>query len=294
MLSRRRLLAARLAAVAAPARGAEPLPVAASFSILGDFLRAIGGEALAVTTLVGPDQDAHVFEPTPRDARALAAAAVVAVNGLGFDGWMTRLARAADFRGTTLIAAAGVATIRRAGAERAAPDPHVWQDPRRAAAMVANLAAGLAARDPARAELYRRGADAYRAKLSALDARIEAELAGAPAARRLIITSHDAFGYFGDRYAVRFRAPRGVSTESEPSAAQIGRLIRELKRENVKVIFLENIADPRAIEQLAREAEARIGGRLYSDALSGPGGPAPTYLAMMRHNATLLRDAMPA
>ena len=298
MLTRRHLLAAFAAAPTPAAAQPRRLKVVASFSILGDFVREIGGGAVDAASLVGPDRDAHIFEPSPGDARALAAADVVVVNGLGFEGWMTRLVAASGFRGTTIIATRGVTAIRRAapagGRAQAGTsgDPHAWQDPLRARAMVGNIAAGLAAADPARAELYRANAAAYDAKLAALDTWVQAQLADVPPARRQVVASHDSFAYFTDRYSVAFRAPRGVSTEIEPSAADFARIIRVLRREQARIVFLENISDPRMIEQLAREAGARIGGRLYADALSGADGPAPTYLALMRHNVTLLREAM--
>ncbi|MBL8700439.1 MAG: zinc ABC transporter substrate-binding protein [Alphaproteobacteria bacterium] len=289
------------AQTAAPTR----ITVVASFSILGDFVREIAGDAVDLKTLVGPDQDAHVFEPSPADARTLAGAKVVVVNGLGFEGWLERLVKASGFAGVRVVASEGIKTLRAASrgdpghggghghSHRAAgSDPHVWQDPRRAQAMVRNIARGLAAADPARAAIYEANARAYAERLAALEAAIAQDLAAVPPERRRIVTSHDAFAYFEDRFKIDFRAPRGVSTETEPSAADIARLIREIRREKVKVVFLENISDPRMIEQVAREGGAQMGGRLYSDALSGAAGPAATYMTMMRYNASRLRDAM--
>jgi zinc/manganese transport system substrate-binding protein len=299
------ILAMPLLAVTAPAQ--ERPRVVASFSILGDLVRVVGGDAVELVTLVGPDQDAHVFEPTPADARALAGAQLVVVNGLGFEGWLERLVRASGFKGKRLVASEGVKTLRMSsshaghgghgghsghGHGRGGTDPHVWQDPRRVETMVRNIARGLAAAMPVRAAQFERNADAYVLELRALDAWIEQSLAAIPAARRRIVTSHNAFGYFEDRYKVDFAAPRGVSTESEPSAADIGRIIRQLKRDKIRIIFMENISDPRLVEQIAREGGAQMGGRLYSDALSTAGGPAPSYLQMMRHNVGLLREAM--
>ncbi len=296
MLDRRHVLAGIGALAALPAGAQDKLRIVASFSILGDFARAVGGDGVEVATLVGPDQDAHVFEPSPADARALAAARLVVVNGLGFEGWMTRLVRASGFKGPTVVAADGVATIRLAadahGHRRTGRDPHVWQDPRRATTMVENVAKGLAAADSGRAEIYRRNAAAYATQLAEVDAWIGGRVDAVPKARRKVVTSHDAFGYFADRYGVEFRAPRGVSTESEPSAADVARIIRYVRRERVKVIFMENVTDPRLVERIAGEGGARVGGRLYPDALSAPGGPAATSLAMMRHTATLLVEAM--
>lgn len=273
--------------------------VVASFSILADLVREVAGDAVELTALVGPDQDAHVYQPTPADAQALAGAAVVVVNGLGFEGWLDRLVKASGFKGARIVASEGIKTLRAPGRGghahghgHGSVDPHVWQDPRRAQAMVRTIARGLAKADPERAASYQQRAESYAAQLADLDATIAAEIALVPKERRKVITSHDAFAYFQDRYGVAFRAPHGVSTESEPSAADVGRLIREIRREKVRIVFIESISNPRLIEQIAREGGAQMGGRLYSDALSGPAGPAPSYLAMMRHNASRLRDAM--
>jgi zinc/manganese transport system substrate-binding protein len=223
--------------------------------------------------------------------------------GLGFEGWMDRLVSSSGFKGRRVVASDGIATLRTKGHGhshghaghshgKGGVDPHVWQDPLRVQQMVRSIARGLGAADPSRAAIYDANAAAYVAKLGELDRWIVGELATVPAARRKIITSHDAFAYFAARYGVEFRAPRGVNMESEPSAADLGRIIREIRRDKVKIVFLENISDPRMIEQVARESGAQMGGRLYSDALSRADGPAPTYLALMRHNVTRLRDAM--
>lgn len=232
----------------------------------------------------------------------LAGAQVVVVNGLGFEGWLDRLVKASGFKGRRIVATDGIKTLRAGrgghghshshGHAHGAADPHVWQDPARVQTMVRTIARGLSDAAPAHAEAFARNAESYVARLRALDEEIAAAVAAVPKERRKVVTSHDAFAYFEDRYGVDFKAPRGVSSESEPSAADVARLIREIRREKVKVVFFENITDPRSIEQLAREGGAQLGGRIYSDALSAAGGPAATYLAMMRHNAARLRDAM--
>lgn len=284
------------------ARAQARLKIVASFSILADLVREVAGDAAEVTALVGPDQNAHGFEPAPSDARALSGADVVVLNGLGFEGWLDRLVRSSGFKGKRIVATDGVKTRRSAAAggghggghnhSHGGIDPHVWQDPGRVRTMVRNIASGLAAADAGRTTIYARNADAYLGRLAELDGWISGQIASVPAGRRKIITSHDAFGYFEERYGVDFRAPRGVNMEAEPSAADLARLIREIKRAKIKIVFMENISDPRMMEQLARESGAQMGGRLYSDALSRADGPAPTYLAMMRYNVTRLRDAM--
>ncbi len=304
-MNRRQLLlagAAVLGPVGLAAQAQAKLKIVASFSILADLVREVAGDGAEIAALVGPDQDAHSFEPAPSDARALSGADVVILNGLGFEGWLDRLVRSSGFKGRRIVATDGVPTRRSAARSgkhgsghshsHGAIDPHVWQDPRRVQTMVRSIARGLSAADTGRASMYALNAEAYLARLSDLDGWIAAQVAAVPIGRRKIITSHDAFGYFEERYGIDFRAPRGVNIESEPSAADLARLIREIRREKIKIVFMENISDPRMMEQLARESGAQMGGRLYSDALSRADGPAATYLAMMRHNVERLRDAM--
>jgi zinc/manganese transport system substrate-binding protein len=300
------LLSLGLSGLAARATAGRKPVVVASFSILADLARQVAGEGVEVGVLVGPDVDAHGYAPTPSDARAVAAADLFVVNGLGFDPWAEKLARASGFKGRLAVATRGVSTIRVRGAGhghdhghghghshgRGGVDPHVWQDPLRVRAMVANIAEDLAAVDPGGADGYRARAGERGRVLAELDQWILAELAPIPKPRRKIFTSHDAFGYFEARYAVDFRAPRGVNMDGEPSAADIARIVREIRREQARIVFLENVSSPRLIEQIARESGARMGGRLYTDALSTASGPAATYLDLMRHNVVRLRDAM--
>jgi len=309
-LSRRSFLASLAmfaVATTSPTWAADKLKVVTTFTILGDMVRNVGGEHIALTTLVGPDGDAHVYEPTPADARALAQAGLVIVNGLGFEGWIDRLVKASGYKGRVAVASDGIAPLKaqddhghshsKTHAEKGKDhhhgelDPHAWQDLANGRLYVANIARVLAAADPAHADDYRGRAEAYDRELVALDRDIRRRLDAIPADRRRIVTSHDAFRYFGRAYGVRFRSPVGLSTESEPSAKQIAALIRQLKKEKTRVLFVENITDPRLVQQLAREAGAVIGGTLFSDSLSGPTGPAPTYLDMFRHNVSEIAKA---
>jgi zinc/manganese transport system substrate-binding protein len=288
-MQRRRLL--ELAALAPlPALAAPPLRVVASFSILADLLREVGGAAVEVASLVGPDADAHVYQPSPTDARRLAAADLVVVNGLGFEGWLDRLVRASGYRGRVAVASEGV-TPRRIGA---GPDPHAWQDLGLARRYVANLGRALAALRPAAAADTTARATAYLTRLDALDRRVRERLARVPRERRRVVTSHDAFGYFGAAYGIDFLAPQGMSTDSEASAAAVAGLIRQIRREGVRAVFVENVTDPRLIERIAREGGVKVGGRLYSDALSAPGGPADSYLKLFAHNAEAIATALGA
>lgn len=289
MPTRRAFLALLLAAFAAPAAAqTEKLPVVASFSILGDLVEQVGGDRVAVTTLVGPDGDAHVYQPTTADARHIAHAQVVFVNGLGFEGWLERLIAAAKSKGAVVTLGRGVTA--RTGEEGA--DPHAWQDVANTKIYVAEIRDALSAADPAGAESYAGRAAAYLARLDALDAEIASALGAVPKERRRVVSTHDAFGYFSARYGVEFIAPQGVSTEAEASARDIARIIQAVKQNKVGAVFLENVSDPRLAKRIAAETGARIGGTLYSDALSGPKEDGANYIDMMRHNVRELTRAL--
>jgi zinc/manganese transport system substrate-binding protein len=288
MTSRRLILATLLATLAplTPAVAAEPpLRLVASFSILADIARNVGGDRVAVTSIVGPDADAHVYDPRPSDVAALAGADVLLTNGLGFEGWMDRLVGSSGFRGRWIVASADIEPLPADGHE----DPHAWQDPRNVVRYVNRISAALAATRPADAASFAVNAERYRRELLALDAQIRKAVDALPPERRRFVTSHDAFGYFARRYGFTILAPQGWSTDDEASARDVAALIRQLKAGSVRAVFIENMTDPRLIERIAAEGGATVGGRLYSDALAQPGEPAGTYLGMMKHNlATLL------
>lgn len=266
-------------------------PVVASFSILADMAREVAPAGVQVTSLVGPDSDAHVYEPTPADGRRLAQADLVLINGLGFEGWIERMVKVSGYDGPVVVASQGIEP--RSGGHRDT-DPHAWQDLALARRYAANISAAFAQRWPDRRdEISRRSAD-YAARIDRLDTDVRAWLAAVPRARRRVITSHDAFGYFGAAYGVDFLAPQGWNTHSEPSAAAVARLIRQIKKDGIRAVFVENISDARLVERIAREGGVRIGGTLYSDALSGPDGPASTYLRLFEHNARSLAAALQA
>jgi zinc/manganese transport system substrate-binding protein len=310
---RRRLLLSVIPALALPralpARAQGALRVVASFSILGDMTREIGGDRIALRTVAGPNVDAHTFQPRPSDAEALRGAALAIRNGLGFDGWFDRMVRSANWRGQVVTTTDGITARRmpphthghghnhgggqqQGGQPRTVPDPHAWQDLRLGIRYVRTIAAALSAADAANAAAYAAAAEGYATRLASLDDWVRAQIAAVPEARRVVVTSHDAFGYFGAAYGIRFLAPQGVSTEAEPSAAQVGRLIRQIRAEGITAIFMENMGNPATLERLAREAGVRVGGRLYADALSAADGPAASYEAMFRHNVALLVPAM--
>ena len=375
MLARRAFLTSATALFAlslgapAIAQSDKPIPVVATFSVLGDMAKRIGGEHVAVTTLVGPDGDAHVYQPTPADARAVSEANVLVVNGLEFEGWLDRLIDASDFDGMRVVATKGIEPIafddehddehddggdhdehaedghdddhdehaedghdddhghdehaeddhdddhghdehaeaghdddhddeEHAGGDdhdhhhHGAFDPHAWQSLDNAVAYVDNITAALAQADPANAADFYQSRAAYVAEIEALDAEIREIVAGLSADQRIVVTSHDAFQYFGRGYGLTFLAPQGLSTESEASAKDVARLIQQIREREIRAVFIENIGDSRLLEQIADETGAVIGGTLYPDALSGPDGPASTYLDMMRHNATTLARAL--
>jgi zinc/manganese transport system substrate-binding protein len=269
------------------------LHAVATFSILGDLASNVGGDAMQLATLVGPNGDVHVYAPTPRDLKTIAAADIVCVNGLGLEGWLDRLIAASGSRAPVVVASRGVTPRDNQATVRSlALDPHAWQSVANAKIYVANIRDGLIGAKPAEEKIYQANAAAYLAKLDMLDAEIKAAIERIPAARRKIITVHKAFGYFGDAYGIEFIAPEGLSTDAQPSARDVAQLIEQIRREKIPALFMENIADPRLIQRIAEETGARIGGTLYSDALSLPDGPAGTYIAMMRNNVRELTRAL--
>ncbi|WP_041345387.1 metal ABC transporter solute-binding protein, Zn/Mn family [Nitrobacter winogradskyi] len=277
-------------------RADERIVVVASFSILGDFAQAVGGARTDVTTLVGTDGDAHVFTPTPADARKVAAARLVIVNGLGLEGWLPRLVQASGGHAAIVVAATGV-PLRGAEAGQTlrgedSADPHAWQSVANAKIYVANIRDALIAADPAGEAVYRGNAADYLAKLDALDREVREGVARIPPERRKVISTHDAFGYFEAAYGIAFIAPQGVSTDSEASARDIAATITQIRTAKIPAVFLEDLGDPRLIRQIATEAGARVGGTLYSDSLSDEKGDAPTYIAMVRHNIKALTSAL--
>jgi zinc/manganese transport system substrate-binding protein len=295
------LLAAIVLAACGFAASAQDKPkVVATFSILADLAKNVGADRVEVATLVGPDGDAHVYSPTPADGRRLADAKLVIANGFKFEGWMSRLIKSSGTKALVVEAAKGVEPIKAEehgqdhGQDHghADVDPHAWQSVANVKRYVMNIRDGLIAADPAGKAAYEANAAAYLERLDALDREVKAAVEAIPRDRRRIITSHDAFGYFQKAYGVTFVAPQGVSTEAEASAKDVAKIIRQIRREKIPAVFLENVSDPRLLERIAKESGARIGGRLYSDALSGQDGPAGTYIDMMRHNIRALSAAL--
>jgi zinc/manganese transport system substrate-binding protein len=266
----------------------ERLNVVASFSILADFVRKVGGDSVNVAMLVGPEGDAHVYSPTPADAKKIAEAKLLFINGFGLEGWLPRLVQSAGGKAAIVTATDGITPLKLGPA----PDPHAWQSVANAKIYVANIRDALAAAAPADAAAFRANADAYLAQLDKLDSEVRQAVATIPEAHRKVISTHRAFGYFAAAYGIEFIAPVGVSTESEPSARDIAGIITQIKKAKIPAIFLENISDPRLIQRIADETGARIGGTLYSDSLTAEKGEAPTYIAMVRHNIKALTSAL--
>ncbi|MES2600380.1 MAG: metal ABC transporter substrate-binding protein [Pseudomonadota bacterium] len=281
--------------VAAQQATGGPLNVVATFSILGDFAKNIGGERVSVTTLVGPNSDTHVYTPTPSDAKKIADAKLVIVNGLGLEGWLSRLVKSSGSKAMTIVATKGVATRKIEDGHDHGPgdaDPHAWQSVVNAKTYVTNIRDALTTADPAGADAYKANAVAYLAKLDVLDREIRETVSKIPPQRRSVISTHDAFGYFAAAYGIKFIAPQGVSTESEPSARDIAAIITQIKKQKIPAVFLENVSDPRLMRRIAAETGANIGGTLYSDSLTDEKGPAPTYIDMVRHNIKALTSAL--
>ena len=278
---------------------AAKLEVVATFSILGDFARNVGGNLVVVRTLVGPYGDVHVYSPTPVDAEAIRNARLVIVNGLGLEGWLPRLIESSGGNATTVVATHGIVPRKIAAGEIlgrghgvGAADPHAWQSVQNAEIYVGNIRDAMVAADPAKATTYRANAAAYLTKLEALDRDVREAMARIPPDRRKVISTHDAFGYFAAAYGITFVAPEGVSTETEPSARDIATIITQIKKEKIPAVFLENISDPRLIRQIASETGATIGGTLYSDSLTAKDGEASSYIEMVRYNIRTIASAL--
>jgi zinc/manganese transport system substrate-binding protein len=291
------LLAAILwlaAALPASAQQAAPVKVVASFSIMADLVKQVGGPRVEVISLVGADTDMHAFQPGPGEIRMLRDAKLFVINGLGFEGWADRLLKSSGFKGHPLVASRGLKALPAAddGHGHGRYDPHAWQEVANVKRYAENIRDALITVDPSGQSEYEANARRFLGELDALEGEIKAALSAIPKPQRKVITSHDAFTYYGDAYDVIFLAPQGAGNEAQPSARQVATLIRQIKREEARALFVENISDRRLLDQIAKETGVKIGGTLYSDALSGPSGPAPTYVAMMRHNTKAIAEAL--
>ena len=274
-----------------------PLKVVASFSILGDLVRQIGGESIDLQTIVGPNEDTHVYEPTPKDVKRVAEANLVFINGFGFEGWIERLIEASGYKGPVVVVSSEItprydSTYCKCKSKHHHLDPHAWHNVPNVKSYISVIAKALSQKDPEHKDLYQMNAQTYQKKLDKIEHIIQKDFSEVPIAKRVAITTHDGFGYFGDHYGIQFLSPVGLSTESEPSAKTIAQLIDFIKSHEIKVLFLENITSPKLMEQIASETNANLGAVLYSDALSDASGPASTYLQMMEYNAKALAMGM--
>jgi zinc/manganese transport system substrate-binding protein len=296
MLSKRHFLLATAACAILTTTSAlaqERVKVVGTFSILADLAKNVGGDRIEVDALVGANGDAHVYAPAPADAKKVADAKVILTNGLGFEGWIARLVKASGTKAPIVVASKGVKPRKAEGGhDHGGSDPHAWQAVTNVNTYVVNIRDGLIAADPSGKQAYEANASAYLAKLDALDQDIRNAVAKIPPERRRIITTHDAFGYFKDAYGIDFIAPQGVSTESEASAKDVAKIITQIKKQKIPAIFIENVSDPRLLKRISEETGAKIGGTLYSDALTDDKGAAPTYIDMMRYNVETLSAAL--
>ncbi|MDO4795390.1 MAG: zinc ABC transporter substrate-binding protein [Brachymonas sp.] len=301
---------------------AKPLPVVTSFSILADVAQQIGGERVAVQPLIAADTDAHSYQMTPADVRKIRSAKLLLANGLGMES--APLQRAMQNSKLPLaIVTQGIEPLpthehdhdhdhdhahghdhghahghghhHHHHHSHGPQDPHVWQDPVRMQTYARNIANALIQADPAGRAHYEQRLAAYQRELQQLHTWAEQQFAAIPPAQRKVLTAHEAFAYLGARYQITFVAPLGVSADSDASARRVARLIQQVRTQGIRAIFLENVKDARLIEQIARETGVPMQQQaLYSDALSGPQGPAPTYLQLMRHNVNALASALRA
>ncbi|MFP9230893.1 metal ABC transporter substrate-binding protein [Pectobacterium cacticida] len=283
-----------ICALANVSNAADKIPVLASFSILGDLVRVVGADRVTVSVLVGPDEDAHVFEPKPSDAKNILQAQLLVTNGLGFEHWAQKLIKSSGYKGLVVVASQGVMAqnMPTEKGDSVETDPHAWQDPSNVAIYVRNIAAALSKLDPAGARIYQLNSEVYTNELKALDADAKIQISLIPVAKRKVITSHDAFGYFGAHYGIKFLAPQGISTNIEPSAKQIAQLIQQIQMEKIKAIFFENMSSSKLLSQLSKDVGVTVGPELYVDALSKADGPATSYLKLMRYNVTQLVAGM--
>ena len=282
------LLVGAIALAAAPLHAEERLNVVASFSILADFVKNVGGDRVHVTSLVGANGDIHVFAPAPQDAKTIAAAQLVVINGLGLEGWLPRLLQSSGSKAVVVTASKGIDPLE-LGSEA---DPHAWQSVANAKIYVANVRDALVQFDAADADYFRQNAERYLAEFDALDREVRDEVARIPPERRKVISTHRAFGYFERAYGIAFIAPLGVSTETDPSARDVAAIIAQVRKDKIPAVFLENISDDRLVRRIAEETGAKLGGTLFSDSLTDEKGPAPTYIALVRHNIKALTSAL--
>ncbi|MCD5980131.1 metal ABC transporter substrate-binding protein [Pseudomonas quasicaspiana] len=271
---------------------AKPLEAVASFTVIADMVQNVGGDRVHVTSLIGPNGDPHVYEPSPADAQALKKADLAFVSGLHLEGWMDRLIKASGYKGEPVVLSNGIKTRSMEEDGERITDPHAWNSAANAVIYVRNIVAALEKADPAGASLYKANGERYTQQLQALDSYARTQIQSIPVAQRKVLTSHDAFGYFGDAYGVTFLSPLGFSTESEASAADVGKLIRQIKAEHVSAYFFENSGDPRLVKQIADASGAKPGGELYVEALSPANGPAASYVQMFKYNVDQLVAAM--
>ena len=271
---------------------ARQIHAVASFSILADIVSHVGGGHVMVTSIVGPNEDSHVYEPKPQDAVALAKADIVITNGLGLEGWLARMDQASSIKARLVTASNGIAPLKLEEEGQQVADPHAWQSLANGLIYARNVADALCEVDAEDCDAFRKNVETYGKEIKALDDSLHTRFAQIPEGRRQVITTHDAFAYFGAAYGVRFLAAEGMSTESEPSAAGLAKLVHQIKQSQSSALFLENMSDPRLIEQIANETGVKPGGTLFADALSKPGEGGANYLEMIRHNAELLIAAM--
>ncbi len=263
-------------------------PVAvATISILADFVRAVAGDALVVESVVHVGGDPHTYEPVPSDARRLARAAIVFRNGLGLERWLDKLIGAGSSSRPVITLTEGITSLRVAsGSYAGSPDPHAWMDPVLALQYVAVVERALNAHYPRHAAAFGANAARYRAELGALDAEIRATLAAVPEARRQLVTTHDSFSYFCRRYGLKLVASIwSISTETEPSAQEIARIVDAIRSSGVPAVFTETTINPKLMRRIAADAKVRLGEPLYGDSVGAPGSGADNYVSMMRANA---------
>lgn len=269
------------------AQASERPLVVTSASIFADMAQVISGDLVAVASVVPIGGDPHTYEPTPSDVQLIARANLILINGLTFEGWINEMIENSGTRASVALITEGLEAIASEEYQNSS-DPHAWMSAKNGLTYVANIRDALIRLDPANAEIYRFNAGLYSLQLKDLDLYIQAQIARIPEYKRLLITSHDAFRYYGRQYGIQVEATLGTSTDAEVRTQDVARLTQLIRERQVPAIFVESTVNPKLIRQIASDQNVQIGGSLYADSLGEPGGVADTYLKMLQHNTDVI------
>lgn len=269
----------------------EKKTVVATASMMADMTKNIAGGMVNVECIVPIGGDPHLHEPTPRDAQMVNRADLIIKNGLTFEGWLDELIENSGTKAKTVRVTEGIQPIKSVEYENSA-DPHAWMDANLGLAYIKNIKDALTELDPDNADIYAFNYGVYKTQLEDLDQYIKTEIQKIPAQKRVLITSHDAFQYYGRAYGIRLEAILGTSTDAEAQTSDIIRLNKVIKTSNVPALFVESTINPKLLKQLAKDNDIEIGGQLYADSIGDEASPAPTYIDMLKHNTNVIVKAL--